>query len=69
MKKTTKKTLIKALVAGALAALTFIATSIGLTSCHAVRNVTTTAEHYQKGDTAIIIQTKTIESYTATKQK
>ena len=68
MKQTTKKTLIKALVAGALAALGIIATSIGLTSCQAVRNVTTTAETYQKGDTAVIIQTKTIESYTATKK-
>lgn len=68
MKKTTKKTLIKALVAGALAALGIIATSIGLTSCHAVRNITTTAETYQKGDTSVIIQTKTIESYTATKK-
>lgn len=63
-----KKVLIKALIAGLLAALGIIATSIGLTSCHAVRNVTTTAETYQKGDTSVIIQTKTIESYTATKQ-
>lgn len=68
MKKTTKRTLIKAIVAGLLAALSIVATSIGLTSCHAVRNVTTTAETYQKGDTAVIIQTKTIESYTATKK-
>lgn len=68
MKEETKKTLMKAIVAGLLAALGIIATSIGLTSCHAVRNVTTTAEHYQRGDTAVIIQTKTVESYTATKK-
>lgn len=63
----TKKTLIKAIVAGLIAALTIIGSAVGLTSCHAVRNVTTTAETYQKGDTSVIIQTKTIESYTATK--
>lgn len=68
MKAETKKLIIKSLIAGALAALGILAASFGLTSCHAVRNVTTTAETYQKGDTSIIIQTKTIESYTATKK-
>lgn len=68
MKEQTKKTLIKAVVAGLIAALGIIATALGMTSCHAVRNVTTTAEHYKKGDTAVIIQTKTVESYTATKK-
>lgn len=63
-----KKLIIKAIVAGLIAALGIIATGIGLTSCQAVRNVTTTAETYQKGDTSVIIQTKTIESYTATKK-
>lgn len=68
MKAETKKLIIKSLIAGALAALGVLAASFGLTSCHAVRNVTTTAETFQKGDTSIIIQTKTIESYTATKK-
>lgn len=40
----------------------------GMTSCQVSRNITTTAESYNKGDTAIIIQTKTIETYTGTKK-
>lgn len=34
-----------------------------LSSCQATRTITTQAEHRQIGDTAMIIQTKTIESY------
>ena len=45
-----------------------IASILLLTSCQAVRTITTQAEHRQCGDTAIIIQTNTIESYVAKKQ-
>lgn len=34
-----------------------------LTSCNVTRTVTTTASHYQKGDTTVTIVTKTTESY------
>ena len=36
---------------------------IGLQSCNVTRTVTTRSEAWQKGDTSVIIQTKTIESY------
>lgn len=41
----------------------------GMTSCTAVRTVTTTAESKQLGDTSIVIQTRTLEQYTGTKHK
>ena len=39
-----------------------------LTSCELVRTITTTAETRQEDDKTIIIQTKTIESYTGKKE-
>lgn len=34
-----------------------------LSSCNVTRTVTTSAQHYQKGDTTVTIMTKTTESY------
>ena len=34
-----------------------------LTSCNVTRTVTTRSEAWQHGDTSIVIQTKTVESY------
>ena len=63
-----KQTIIKALVAGLLAALAVIAAAVGLTSCNVTRQVTTQSQYYQKGDTTCTIITKTIETYDATKK-
>lgn len=41
----------------------------GLSSCTAVRTITTTAESKQVGDTSIVIQTRTVEQYTGSKLK
>ena len=41
---------------------------IGLQSCNVTRTVTTKSEYWQKGDTSVIIQSKTIESYDASKR-
>ena len=51
-----RKFLIVALVGAALA------------SCNVTRTVTTRSECYQKGDTSVIIQSKTVESYDASKK-
>ena len=51
----------------ALAIATAIAMALGLTSCNVTRTITTESKSLNKGDTAIIIQTKTIESYNAKK--
>lgn len=34
-----------------------------LSACNVTRTVTTTATHYQRGDTTVTIMTKTTESY------
>ena len=41
---------------------------IALTGCNVTRTVTTSSQYYQKGDTSCVIQTKTIESYDASKR-
>lgn len=42
--------------------------SVVIQSCNVTRTVTTTSQYYQRGDTTCTIQTKTIESYDATKK-
>ncbi len=42
--------------------------AIALTGCNVTRTVTTKSEYWQKGDTSCVIQTKTIESYDASKK-
>lgn len=34
-----------------------------LIACNVTRTVTTSSQYYQKGDTSVVIQTKTVESY------
>lgn len=59
---------VKKAIYGVLTALVALAAaSLGLTSCNATRTITTESKSLQRGDTAVIIQTKTIESYNATK--
>ena len=69
MKRTDTQTqrLIKAIKYLALAIATSIAMALGLTSCNVTRTITTESKSLTHGDTAVIIQTKTIESYNAKK--
>ena len=41
---------------------------VALASCNVTRTVTTSSEYFQKGDTTVVIQTTTIESYDGTKK-
>ena len=46
-----------------------VAASIAvLVGCNVTRTVTTSSQYWQKGDTSVVIQTKTIESYDASKR-
>lgn len=45
-----------------------ITCAISLASCNVTRTVTTTSSAFQRGDTAVSIVTKTVESYDATKR-
>ena len=59
----TKKEIIKIVISVLIAALTALAAGLGLSSCNVTRTVTTRSEAWQRGDTSVIIQTKTVESY------
>ena len=39
-----------------------------LTGCNVTRTVTTSSSYVQRGDTTVLIQSKTIESYDASKR-
>ena len=64
----TRKQLIKIIVTVASAALSALAGVLGLQSCTAVRTITNRSEYYQRGDTSVMIQTKTVESYDASRK-
>lgn len=42
--------------------------SMSLTSCNVTRRVTTQSEYVSRGDTSVMIVTKTIETYDASKK-
>lgn len=67
MKKPSKETMLKALKYFAEAVVVTIAIAFGLTSCNVTRTITTESSSVQRGDTSVVIQTKTIESYNALK--
>lgn len=57
----------KAIYGVAAALLALLAACLGLTSCNVTRTISTQSSSIQRGDTSVIIQTKTIESYNAIK--
>jgi len=65
---TMRKKVIKIIISVAIAALTALGAALGLSSCNVVRTITNKSEYYQRGDTSVMIQTKTTESYDATKK-
>ena len=64
----TKKEILKLVISVLIAALTALAAGLGLSSCNVTRTVTTRSEAWQKGDTSVVIQSKTVESYNAEKR-
>ena len=64
----TKQQIIKIVISVQFAALTALGAAFGLSSCNVTRTVTTKSEYYQRGDTSAVIQTRTVESYDATKK-
>jgi len=64
----TKQQLYKIIATIATAVVTCAAIALGLTSCNVTRAITTRSEAWQKGDTSVVIQTKTVETYDASKK-
>ena len=48
--------------------ISVILAAVALASCNVTRTITTSSEAYKRGDTSIVIQTKTIETYDASKK-
>ena len=48
--------------------MTVIMTSIAMVSCNVTRVITNESQYVQRGDTSVVIQTKTIETYDASKK-
>ena len=63
-----KQQIIKIILSVLIAALTALGAPFGLSSCNVVRTITNKSEYYQRGDTSVMIQTKTTESYDATRR-
>ena len=64
----TKKEILKIIISVLIAALTALGAGFGLTSCNVTRTVTTRSEAWQRGDTSVVIQTKTVETYDASRK-
>lgn len=62
------KTIIKVIITVTVAALTALGASLGLTSCNVTRTITNESSYLQRGDTSVVIHTKTIETYDAVKK-
>lgn len=63
-----KKRIVKSIIYLITAVATALGIAFGLSSCQVSRVTTTSAESCQKGDTSVVIQTKTVETYTGTKK-
>ena len=63
-----KQQIIKIIVSVLIAALTALGAAFGLSSCNVTRTITTQSQYWQKGDTSCVIQTKTVETYDASKK-
>ena len=64
----TRKEILKLVISVLIAALTALAAGLGLSSCNVTRSITTRSEAWQKGDTSVVIQTRTVETYDASKK-
>ena len=62
------KMIIKVGASVIIAALTALCVSLGLSSCNVTRVITNESSYVQRGDTNVVIHTKTIETYDASKK-
>ena len=62
------KNIIKVVASVIIAALTALLAALGLQSCNVTRVITNESSYLQRGDTSVVIHTKTTETYDASKQ-
>lgn len=63
-----KKRITKVTASVVIAASAALLTALGLNSCNFTRVVTNESSYLQRGDTSVVIHTKIIETYDATKK-
>jgi len=63
-----KQQIFKIILSVLIAALTALGAAFGLSSCNVTRTITNQSEYFQRGDTSVVIQTKTVETYDASKR-
>ncbi len=64
----TRKEILKIIISVLIAALTALAAGLGLSSCNVTRVITNESQYVQRGDTSVVIQTRTVETYDASKK-
>ncbi|MBR6017355.1 MAG: hypothetical protein IK073_01885 [Paludibacteraceae bacterium] len=64
----TKEQIYKIVATALTAVVACLAIALGLQSCNVTRTVTTQSQYYQHGDTSVVIQTRTVESYDGVKK-
>ena len=62
-----KQILTKEAVVVLVVLVVLVILGMAMQSCNVVRTISNKSEYYQRGDTAVMIQTKTTESYDAKK--
>jgi hypothetical protein len=62
------KLILKIIISVIIAALTALGAALGLQSCNVTRAVTNESSYLTRGDTSVVIHTKTIETYDASKK-
>lgn len=63
------KDILNVVVPGLIAVSVVTALSLSLSSCNVTRTITNESQYFQRGDTSVLIQTKTIETYDASKKQ
>ena len=66
---TENKSLLLAAASVASAAVIALGVVLSLNSCNVTRTITNESQYFQRGDTSVMIQTKTIETYDASKKQ
>lgn len=62
------KYIIKVIASVIIATLTSLLAALGLNSCNVTRVISNESSYLQRGDTSVVIHTKTIETYDAVKK-
>ena len=65
---TPKNDTLARIIVGVFIASVMMAALIICSSCNVTRTITTESQCYQRGDTSVMIMTKTIETYDASKK-